>query len=218
MHKVLDAPRPGGWHVAVGPPPLCTQGCCPQHLHWNEAGGPHALRPLQERAMTAGVVVSPVRWCHTAPPTVEAGAWLVLRPQHPGTSSTGRKEGQLERERLGGTPSPSPFHPRSQDPPPGKGCVAGGGDRQGTAGALGHDPLRWDIQSHRSPRAVPSGVAGGVKRPRSSLLGHSLHSFTRRPDLRAGMSGASGAAVRAWPCLSRNPTDPAATPRKPDPG
>lgn len=94
MQKVLDAPRPGGRHVAVGPPPLCKQECCPQHLHWNKAGGPpmHS-QPCRDVRMTAGLAVSPVRLCHRAPPTAEAGAWLVLCPRQPG-HQLNREEGR----------------------------------------------------------------------------------------------------------------------------
>lgn len=37
----------------------------------------------------------------------------------------------------GASPSPSPFHPRSQDPSPGKGCVAGEEIGKGQPGRSG---------------------------------------------------------------------------------
>lgn len=183
-------------------------------------GAPHALTALQGRADDRrGRSVPRQVVPHGTP---HGGGRRLACPLSPAAwapaQQGGRKGGQLERERLGGTPLPKPLPSQEPGPISWEGLCGRGGDWQGTAGALGHDPLRWDIQSHRSPHAVPSGMVGGVKGPRSSLLGHSLHSFTRSPALRAGTSGASGAAARAWPCLSRNPADPTATPRKPDPG
>lgn len=149
--------------MATGAPFLANKNVTPNTSSEMRQGVPHALRCLQEREDDQGGLA-----VHSPPPQQRQGVLpspslthlppdLSSVPGNLGTSSTGRKEGQPERERLGAPTSP--FHPGRQDPPPGKGRAGSGWAAQAGPLSSGKTPP--------APRATPGGrrTKRGTPRP-----------------------------------------------------